>query len=84
MNFTFKALSDPARRQILRLLRGRELTATELVDHFRLSQPTLSHHFAVLKKARLVRFRREGPFVRYSINHSALKDAMAWLAGTLA
>ena len=84
MNFTFKALSDPARRQILRLLRRRELTATELVDHFRLSQPTLSHHFAVLKKAGLVRFRREGPFIRYSINNSALKDAMAWLAGTLA
>ena len=83
MNFTFKALSDPARRQILRLLRRKELTASELVNHFRLSQPTLSHHFAVLKKAKLVRFRREGPFVRYSINNTALRDAMDWLSTTL-
>jgi len=83
MDFVFKALADPARRRILRLLRDKDMTATELVDHFKLSQPTLSHHFAVLKKAELVRFRREGPFIRYSFNSAALKGVMDWLGEML-
>jgi len=83
MNLIFKALADPTRREILRLLRGREMTASELSEHIKISQPTLSHHFAVLKKVELVRFRREGPFIRYAFNPAPLQDAMAWLTGIL-
>ena len=84
INLIFKALADPTRRQILRLLRERGMTASELAEHIKISQPTLSHHFAVLKKVELVRFRRDGPFIRYTFNSVPLKDAMAWLTEVLA
>lgn len=45
----FKALADPTRRRILELLRGSDLTAGELAEHFDMSKPSLSHHLATLK-----------------------------------
>lgn len=47
----FKALADPTRRRILELLRGSDLTAGELAEHFDMSKPSLSHHLATLKSA---------------------------------
>ena len=81
----FKALADPTRREILRLLRKGEMTAGEIAERFDTSKPTLSHHFAVLKDADLVTARREGPTIWYSLNTSVLEDVVAWaieLAGT--
>ncbi len=49
MNEAFKALADPTRREILRLLRGGEMTAGELAERFDLTRPSMSHHFSVLK-----------------------------------
>lgn len=46
----FKALADPTRRRILELLRGSDLTAGELAEHFDMSKPSLSHHLATLKR----------------------------------
>ena len=57
MNEAFKALADPTRREVLRLLRRGEMTAGELADHFGISKPSMSHHFAVLKAADLPRQR---------------------------
>lgn len=77
-NGAFRALADPTRREILRLLGQGEKTAGELAEHFRTSKPTLSHHFAVLKEAELISSRREGQTNWYTLNTSVLQDVIAW------
>jgi DNA-binding transcriptional ArsR family regulator len=78
MNEVFKALADPTRRQILRLLGNREMTAGELAEHFEMTKPSMSHHFSVLKDADLIRFRREGQSIWYSVNTTVLQDVLTW------
>ena len=78
MNDVFKALADPTRREILRLLRGSERTAGELAERFDMSKPSVSHHFAVLKDADLIRSRRDGKQVWYTLNTTVVQDALAW------
>jgi DNA-binding transcriptional ArsR family regulator len=80
VNDAFKALADPTRREILRLLRGGEMTAGELARHFDMSKPSVSHHFAVLKQADLIASRREGQQIYYYLNTTAVEDllALAW------
>ena len=78
MNAIFRALADPTRRQILRLLGDREMTAGDLAEHFEMSKPSMSHHFSVLKDADLIRFRREGQQIWYSVNTTVLQDVMTW------
>lgn len=85
-NSAFKAIADPARREILRLLRRGEMTAGELAQHFDMSKPTMSHHFAVLADADLITRRREGQTIWYGLNTTVLQDVLAWmmdLAGDL-
>jgi len=76
MNEIFRALADPTRREILRLLRARDLTAGEIAERFPLAKSTLSGHFAVLKQARLILAERRGTTIVYSLNASALEDAV--------
>lgn len=76
MNQVFKALSDPTRREILRLLREKDMTAGEIAEHFDLAKPTLSGHFAVLREADLVQSGKRGTTVTYSLNLSVLEEAM--------
>lgn len=78
MNQIFKALADPTRRKILQLLRGREMTAGELAEHFDMTKPTMSHHFALLKGADLISSRREGPTIWYGLNTTVLQDVVGW------
>jgi len=78
MNAVFKALADPTRRQILRLLGDREMTAGDLAEHFEMTKPSMSHHFSVLKDADLIRFRRDGQLIWYSLNTTVLQDVLAW------
>jgi len=77
MNEAFKALADPTRREILQLLRQREMTAGELAEHFDMSKPSVSHHFSVLKQADLISSRREGQQIFYSLNTTAVEDLLA-------
>lgn len=77
MNAVFKALADPTRREILRLLARGERTAGDLAGHFDLTKPSVSHHFAVLKDADLIRSRRAGQQVVYSLNTTVVQDALA-------
>ena len=77
MNEAFKALADPTRREILRLLRRSEMSAGELSARFDMTKPTLSHHFAVLKQAGLVRSRRQGQQIIYELNTSVLQDLLS-------
>lgn len=77
MNRVFQALSDPTRREILRLLRARDMTAGDLADRFPLAKSTLSGHFNVLKQAGLIVQERRRTSIVYSLNTSALEEAMA-------
>jgi DNA-binding transcriptional ArsR family regulator len=78
-NAVFKALSDPTRREILRLLSAGERTAGELASSFDMTKPSMSHHFAVLKEADLIRSRREGQQICYSLNTTVLEDVLTRL-----
>ncbi len=79
MNKIFKALNDDTRREILRLLREKDLTAGEIADHFQISKPSISHHLDILKQANLVIPERKGQFISYSINVTVLDELMEWL-----
>jgi DNA-binding transcriptional ArsR family regulator len=83
MHGAFKALADPTRREILRLLVGGEKTAGELAGHFDLGKPTVAHHFAVLREAGLVRSRREGQQVIYALDTTVVQDVLAWVMGLM-
>lgn len=73
----FKALSDPTRRQILKLLSGGSRSAGELAEHFPITKGSLSHHFNVLKAADLVRVERRGQSLVYSLNTTVFEDVAA-------
>ena len=79
MNAVFKALSDPTRREILRLLSRGEKTAGDLAERFDMSKPSMSHHFAVLKEADLISSRRNGQQIWYSLNTTVAQDAISWV-----
>jgi DNA-binding transcriptional ArsR family regulator len=71
-----RALSDPSRREILRLLRRRDLSAGEIAERFPLAKSTLSGHFNVLKSAGLVVAERNGTSIVYSLNESMLEESL--------
>ena len=77
---TFKALSDPVRREILLLLRGGRLSAGEIGSHFDMTGATISYHLSILKKAYLVEEFREKNFIYYGLNTSVVEEVMLWLA----
>jgi DNA-binding transcriptional ArsR family regulator len=76
MTTVFKALSDPTRRRILQLLRRGPMSAGDLAEHFRVSKPTMSAHFAVLREAGLIVSEKQGKSVVYELQLSVLEDAM--------
>jgi DNA-binding transcriptional ArsR family regulator len=76
----FTALAEPARRQILELLRERERPVGELVQRLELSQPGVSKHLRVLREAGLVRVRPEGQRRWYGLRAEPLAELDAWLA----
>jgi DNA-binding transcriptional ArsR family regulator len=76
---SFRALADPTRRKILRLLNAGEMSAGDLAAHFAISGPSMSHHFNVLKNADLIRTRRNGQQILYSLNTTVIQDLYATL-----
>ena len=78
---TFKALSDPTRREILQLLRQGALPAGEIAEHFNMTGATISHHLSVLKNAGLVDAERRGTYIYYEINLSVLEEILSWMTG---
>jgi ArsR family transcriptional regulator len=77
INDVFEALSHPVRREILMLLKKRQMSAGELAGHFELTKPTLSAHFAKLKEAGLVTVERDGTSLIYHLNLSILEEALS-------
>ena len=79
MNNIFKALNDPTRREILELLKNRDLTAGEIADKFNISKPSISHHLDLLRQAGLVQSVKEGQFIYYSLNTTVMDEILTWL-----
>ena len=79
MDKLFKALNDPTRREILALLRQRDMNAGEIAGQFDMSKPSISHHLDLLKQADLVLAEKNGQFVNYSLNTSVFESAAALL-----
>ena len=82
MNQVFRALADPTRREILRILRQGPLSAGAIADRFPQRRSTLSAHFNVLKAANLVETERQGQTIRYALNLSVFEETMAALMAT--
>ncbi len=82
-NLLFRALSDPTRREILRLLRDRDRTAGEIAERFDISKPSISHHLSLLKNARLVLDVRRGQNIVYSLNVTVFQEAVGFLLSIL-
>lgn len=77
MDETIRALADPTRREILRMLRGKDLAAGEIAARFDMTAPTVSHHLSVLKEAGLVQAVRDGRSVVYSIDTTVVQEFLA-------
>ena len=76
---TFKALSDPVRREILELLKRESLSAGEIGSHFDMTGATISYHLGILKKAGLVTETKKKNFIYYELNTSVVEEVMLWL-----
>jgi len=68
-----KVLADETRQSILELLKDREMSVGEIVVHFKLTQPTISYHLGLLRRAGVVLARREGKQVYYTANRCCLE-----------
>ena len=79
MDATLQALADPRRRQILALVRGRELAAGQIASQFDVTRPAISQHLAVLRNAGLVSERRAGTRRLYCARPSGIAELRAWL-----
>lgn len=77
---TFKALSDPVRRDILVLLRDGRKSAGEIGGHFELTGATISYHLNQLKKADLVIENKQKNFIYYELNTSVFEEVMLWFS----
>lgn len=77
---TFKALSDPVRREILILLRKGPLSAGEIGSKFDMTGATISYHLSQLKKAALVIENKQKNFIYYELNASVFEEVMLWLS----
>jgi DNA-binding transcriptional ArsR family regulator len=65
-------LAEPNRRRLIELLRGGEMTVTELASHFEVTRPAISQHLGVLAETGLVEVRRDGRFRYYRLNPTGM------------
>lgn len=83
MNSVFKALSHPARREIIAMLQKGPLSSGEIAAAFDMAWPSVTGHLAALKDAGLVDAERDGNLVRYRLNISAAEEALGFLLGMM-
>ena len=79
MNAVFKALNDETRREILKLLQEKDMTAGEIVEKFNITGPSISHHLDLLKQAKLVTSVKEGQYIYYSLNTTVVDEILKWM-----
>lgn len=79
MNRVFKALNDPIRREILDLLKEKDMNAGEIASQFNITKPSISYHLDLLKQADLVVSVKNGQYVNYSLNKTVVEDIIQWL-----
>ena len=79
MDTALKALAEPRRREILRLVWSHEMAASEIADHFDVTRPAISQHVAVLKAAGLVTERRDGTRRLYRADQSEMHKVREFL-----
>lgn len=77
----FQALSSPCRREIIKLLKWKNLSAGEIAEHFDISQPSISRHLDVLKRAEIVTAERRANQIIYSLNLSAVQEMLVEITG---
>ena len=77
---TFKALSDPVRREILNLLKNGKMSAGDIASKFDMTNATVSYHLSILKKADLVFESRYKNFIYYELNTSVLEEILMWIS----
>lgn len=71
---TLRALGDPTRREILRVLRAGDLTAGDIASRFPMTAASVSHHLSVLKEVGLVRAQRDGRHLIYSLETTVFQE----------
>lgn len=76
MSKAFKALSDETRREILKMLSNKDMSAGEISDHFDMSKPSISKHLEILRDSELISSEKKGQFVIYSINTSIIQEVL--------
>lgn len=81
MRNVWEALSDPTRREILKILKKGELTAGDIFSYFDITKPSLSHHLSILKQAKLVNSTKSGQNIIYSLNISSLAEVSEYIRG---
>lgn len=79
MDAAFRAIADPSRRAILDLLANGRQTVSDLLGHFRFSQPALSKHLRILREARLVTSQTVGRRHWYALKADGLRSVADWL-----
>lgn len=77
---TFKALSDPVRREILIILKDGRMSAGEIAGHFDMTSATVSYHLSQLKKAGLIFETKYKNFIYYELNLSVFEEIMVWFS----
>ena len=77
---TFKALSDPVRREILILLKKGKMSAGDIGSNFDMTGATISYHLSILKKAELITETRQKNYIYCSLNTSVVEEVMLWLS----
>jgi DNA-binding transcriptional ArsR family regulator len=75
-NSVFRALADPTRRRILRLLRNGPRSSGDIATHFQTAWPTISRHLSVLREADLILAERNGNSIRYELNTTVFHDVV--------
>ena len=75
-----KALADPTRREILKVLKNGRQSAGEIADHFSISAAAVSRHLSVLKEADLIEDTRDGKYIYYELNATVLEEILLWIS----
>lgn len=72
-------MNDPIRRDILDLLKNKDMSAGDIAEHFNIGKPTVSHHLDLLRQAGLVTSSKQGQFIIYSISTTVLDEVVQWI-----